>query len=504
MKNKKIPIIIGTMETGRLSNAFGPGSEMFYSKKGGLGDVIPVLSAGLINRGADVHIVMPNLKTQFMRENGVTKKEWVAKRHKVAPKNIHLIDSHYIGHLPHVYAGDTTLTAAIFQSKAASIIKTIRSQADGQGIYISNDWMTCGYLSAYLATRGTPILHMIHSVHTGYIKISDYYDTPMSDFRHNFYFKHGESDVIDSHATGIKNATYVGVVGNAFLHEILHDRFPEMVPPSVLGELRAKYVHGQTLFLPNGLYENMLPENQADIFKKFQGKYFTTETEDLVSAKKKNKLAFQKILKLNEDPDACLFFWPSRVDSFQKGIHLLEEIAIKFVRKHKNAQIAIVADPTNDRENHKEILTDISLDSSGQVCYYGFEKDLSNFGYSAADFILSAPSFEPYGFFIPQGLAAGSMIIVTNTGGGRDMVVDYKTDKLMGNGVHLKNHSSEALFEAMEKALKIHDFFLKKPEIYNNEIRRFMTEARKNQGSEKMIDGYMNILEIINGNKPIC
>lgn len=498
MKLKDVPIIIGTMESGYLSKKISPAANLFYSKKGGLGDVIPVLSQGLMERGLDVHIIMPNLESQFIREHGITKKDWMALRLKLPERNIHLIDSYHIEKLPHIYSGNKELTAAIFQAKAAPMVKTIRANAEGKGIFISNDWMTCGFLSAYLGTRGVPVLHMIHNIHTGHISLNDFYDVPLDDFKENFYYSDNDNSRIDSHATGIKNASYTGVVGEAFLQELISDSYPDLVPHAVLKEIKAKYQFGRALSLPNGLYNSMLPENQKELFDKFEGRLFTPETENLLECKKDNLKAFQQATGLNIDENATLLFWPSRLDSFQKGIDLLEETANEIIRNNKDVQIAIVADPSNEKEGHAERLTSIALGSSGQICYYRFNKDLSSFGYSAASIIIGAPTFEPYGYFIPQGLACGDLLVVSKVGGGRDMVKEYSETNNTGNGAHITEHSPAGFYKAVQRGVNIHRYFKRNPAIWEKEIRRFMIESRKSQGSKQMIDGYINVLEAIN------
>ena len=128
--------------------------------------------------------------------------------------------------------------------------------------------------------------------------------------------------------------------------ELYSDNYPDLVPESLLNELKIKYAHGRALSLPNGLYSNMLPENQQDLFEKFHGKIFSPDTKDLVAAKKANLVAFQEATQLNIDENATLLFWPSRLDSFQKGIDLLEETAAEILRSNPDVQIAVVADPS--------------------------------------------------------------------------------------------------------------------------------------------------------------
>ena len=68
--------------------------------------------------------------------------------------------------------------------------------------------------------------------------------------------------------------------------------------------------------------------------------------ENQAEKKRQNKVAFQKALGLREDPNAPLFYWPSRLDPIQKGPQLLTEIMYSIIHDYwdRDLQIAAVAD----------------------------------------------------------------------------------------------------------------------------------------------------------------
>ena len=88
--------------------------------------------------------------------------------------------------------------------------------------------------------------------------------------------------------------------------------------------------------------------------------------DPFMEAKKENLVEFQKRTGLQINPDAILFFWPSRLDPFQKGVELLEHIAQHFVTVNGDAQIAIVADGVGNDRTHVEILGRIACASNRQ------------------------------------------------------------------------------------------------------------------------------------------
>jgi glycogen synthase len=498
------PIIIGTPETGNLSTTVSLLGKELYSKRGGLGDVIPILA----NKIPDARILMPNFKNFFMEQNNMDVEQWNDLRHKTSTGQVHMIDSHYISQLKSPYDGDQARTAAIFQARSRTILKNIRSEHQKQLIYISNDWMTAGYLSAYLRKRNIPILHMIHNIHTQRIplKLFEELDVGVDEFKENFYIDREDHNCIDSNATGIKNADYVGIVSHSFLMEIVRGEFSDKIPASIREEIIAKYEKGRAIAMPNGLYEDLLPEHQQWLFDKYkeQGAVcFNPDTPDILESKIKNMIAFQKITQqkhydnsLKTDENATLLFWPSRFEEFQKGAELLVNTAWDFIQKNPDVQIAIVADPAVKGGDIDVNMRNMALNSD-RIFYTDFDKDLSKFGYSAASAVISAPVFEPYGFFIPQGLAAGALILVTNVGGGKEMVKEYNPISRTGNGIHIQEHSNDAFRLGLDEILLAHRHLKTNPELANKEIKRIMIEARQDRGTNSMIKGYVNIINTL-------
>lgn len=502
-KRKETPVVIGTMETGILPESMGGLADQVYSKRGGQGDFIPALAKGLIDRGLSTYVLMPNLKSQFHRHNGVTNKEQVAHRHGADPRHVLLVESHYIRNLEHPYAGDEAFTAAMFQSRAFPVVKTLRAQHEGNLVYVPNDYMPAGWLSAYLHTRGVPIVQVLHNVHDKEVPLYYYFDTPMSDFEHNFYMSETNQNALWSGTTGVKNARKVAVVSEAFKNELVEGWFPDKVPSHLREELRAKDALGDLVGIGNGLYDELLPEHQDDVFSQYAAlgaQQVSPATQDLVSAKKANLAAYQRASGLVVNPDATLFFWPSRLDGFQKGAKSLVETVGSFVQHNPSAQVAIVADPTNEKEDGLQAaLTNIALASRGQIAYHPFDDALSKFAYSAASVVVASPSFEPFGYFIPQGFAAGDLVLTSRVGGAKDMLKEYDSASNKGNGLFIDGLGSDAFYRGLEDVLRIHRSWQESPRLWNKKLHELGTYARDEWGLERMIDGYAKLIEEANG-----
>jgi glycogen synthase len=139
-----------------------------------------------------------------------------------------------------------------------------------------------------------------------------------------------------------------------------------------------------------------------------------------MEAKKENLVEFQKRTGLQINPDAILFFWPSRLDPFQKGVELLEHIAQHFVTVNGDAQIAVVADGVGNDRRHVEILGRIAYASNGKISYQPFSESLSMLGYAAANDVFGASLYEPCGQIDQIGNLFGTTATNRDTGGYHD------------------------------------------------------------------------------------
>src|SRR3972149_4691822 len=124
-------------------------------------------------------------------------------------------------------------------------------------------------------------------------------------------------------ATAIKNANLISFVGRRFLREIVDNHFADqaIIPHSVRNEIRIKYDHDSVLTILNAPARKMYPEYCEVLICKYGCE------DDVIAAKRENLVAFQKRTGLIINPEVILLYSPSRLDSSQKGIELLEAIA---------------------------------------------------------------------------------------------------------------------------------------------------------------------------------
>lgn len=502
-KKERTAVLMISPETGRLPEDMGALAKYITGKSGGQGEVISALCEGLSERGIDVHLVTLNLKRRFQKEARLDEENWRELRYKLDPDKIHLVSSAIFDDLQSAYAGNPLLNAAEFQKEIVNnIIKTVRAKSEGKLLIHSHDWMAGGAVTAYAKSRNIPVLHTIHNVFTGHIPLDMLFGIDLAKLGTNLYFseEYGKR-CIDSQSTAIKNATLINFVGEQFLKEIVDDYFIDriIIPPNVRNEVKAKYYAGSALSILNAPPLYMYPE-RCDFLPLKYG-----PDDDILEAKKVNKMEFQKKAGLLSDPDAILFFWPSRLDPTQKGVELLEDILQKFVIEHADVQIAIVADGVGNDRTHADILGRIAVASGGKITYQPFSEELSMLGYAAANDVFGASLYEPCGQIDQVGNLFGCTATNRDTGGYHDKIRELRL-KIMGapqdvgNGFLFRTYDSGGLWYALRNSVMFHRLSKR---IRERQIKRIMKEARERYDLRSMIAEYIRIYEKLNGGSPL-
>lgn len=502
-KTERTAVLLISPETGRLPDSMGNLARYISGKAGGLGEVVSALCEGLRGRGINCHLATMNLKKRFQGENNVDESAWREIRYKVDPDKVHLVSSSIFANLPCAYAGNSLLNAAEFQKEVVNnIIKTVRAKNSGRLILHSHDWMAGGVITAYAKARGCQVLHTVHNVHTGHIPMEMFFGVDVDSLAWNIYFseEYGRR-CIDSQATAIKSATLINFVGEKFLKEVIEDYFLDrsFIPPSVRQEVKAKHHLGQTLSIMNAVSPRLYPENCEYLVRRYD------HHNDVMAAKRDNLVAFQKKTGLVVDPHAILLYWPSRLDETQKGVALLEEIALKFVIENSDVQIAIVGNGVEGDRTHEEILGRIAWASGGKITYQRFREELSMLGYAAASDVFGASLYEPCGQIDQIGNLFGATATNRDTGGYHDKIeelrlTDDDASEDGGNGFLFKDYDPGGLWYGLSKSVQFHR---KSPEVRERQIRRIMREARKRYDLDTMVDSYVRLYETLNGGEPL-
>ena len=256
------------------------------------------------------------------------------------------------------------------------------------------------------------------------------------------------------------------------------------VEPQIRHELANKYYAGCGFGILNAPDPAFDPQTDKDLKQNYGPK-------DHAAAKRENKRFIQRNLGLIEDPEAPMFFWPSRLDPVQKGCQLLADVFYRMVSSwwDRNLEVVFVA---NGEYQHvfQDIVNHHGFHKRVAIC--DFSEQMEHLAYAASDFILMPSRFEPCG--LPQMIAPkyGALPVAHDTGGIHDTVRHLNPDADTGNGFVFKIFDAPGLFWAIEEAMRFHSL---PPQTRARQIRRIMTEAAETFTYEHSARQYIDLYE---------
>lgn len=490
---KRPRVLIVTPEITYLPSGMGNMAHRLNAKAGGLADVSASLVASLFDLGADVHVALPHYRRMFHVDVGqLISDELRVYKNRLPEARVHLAEDRCFYYRDTVYSSDSEVNPKLALAFSREVINNIIPTVQPDLIHC-NDWMT-GLIPAAARRMGIPCLFTVHNIHTHDLTLAQVEDSGIdaAEFWGNLYFKRApqsyeesrNTNLIDMQASGVFASHFINTVSPTFLREIVNG-WHDFIPPALRQEIRNKFNAGCAAGILNA--PDLRDDPRSDALIKYH-----YGSKDHAGAKKKNKVNFQRKLGLTEDPEAPLFFWPSRLDPIQKGPQLLTDILYKFLARHaqSNAQVAIVASGSYQRP-FCEILNFHNLYGRLAVC--DFEQALSKQGFAASDFTLVPSRFEPCGLPQMVGQLYGSLPVVHDTGGLHDTVehLECGSDAL-GNGFVFKVYDSFGLSWAMDRAM---DFYRQDSSIKEAQISRIMREAGQRFNHDVCAAAYIDIYE---------
>ena len=488
---KKPRILIVTPEITYLPEGMGNLAGKMSAKAGGMADVSASLVGALFDLGADVHVALPHYRRMFHEETGkLVADELRLYKSRMSSDRIHLAEDRCFYYRDRVYSqsGANPKLALAFQREVINhVIPEVRPD-----LIHCNDWMT-GLIPAAARRMGIPCLFTVHNIHTHKLTLAQVEDAGIdaAEFWQNLYlsrppynyFESRDTNPIDLQASGIFAAHFINTVSPTFLTEIVNG-WHSFIPDSIRAEIRGKYYAGCAYGILNAPDPTDNPATDDKI-------PFRYGPADHVEAKRKNKTAFQHALGLEENPDAPIFFWPSRLDPAQKGPQLLTDICYRFLDKYwrDGAQIAVVANGAFQRP-FCEIRDFHNI--GGRLAVHDFDGRLSQLGFAASDFMLMPSLFEPCGLPQMQAPIYGSLAVAHNTGGLHDTVEMLDVDSSTGNGFIFDTYDSNGLFWAMDQAMA---FWRRPADVRAREISRIMEESLRRFNHEACARQYIDMYE---------
>ncbi|OIN96151.1 MAG: glycogen synthase, partial [Deltaproteobacteria bacterium CG1_02_45_11] len=406
-------------------------------------------------------------------KTSVSDEEFETIQTKMPDDRVHLAEDRAFFYLHQVYAGHSLENIKISLSFQREVINNIVPRVRPDLIHC-NDWMT-GLLPAMARQIGIPALFTVHNIYTMRITLEQIEDRGIDAayFWHYLYYQHmaneyeetRETNSVDLLTSGIFAAHFVNTVSPTFLKEIVDNKH-DLIEPPIRQELINKWNAGCAYGILNAPDPSFNPATDKELYKKYPPKSH-------LAGKKTNKLYLQKHLGLIQDGKAPVFFWPSRLDTIQKGCQLLADILYQVVSRYweQNLQIIFVANG-EFQQHFRNIVAWHHFENRVSVC--NFNEKLARAAYAASDFVLMPSRFEPCG--LPQmiGPIYGALPVAHDTGGIHDTIVHMNVAENKGNGFLFNVHDSNGLLWAIDQAMQFYRLPLK---IKEQQIKRVMTES---------------------------
>jgi starch synthase/alpha-amylase len=485
-------ILIVTPEVTYLPDGMGNMANYLAAKAGGLADVSAALVSALYQQGADVHVAMPDYRSLYSDQlPDFLKKDFKMIRQVMPDDRVHLAEDRAFFYMHNVYSNYSWENMKIALAFQREVINNIVPRVRPDLIHC-NDWMT-GLIPAMSRQMGTPCLFTIHNIHTMKTFLSQIEDRGIDAayfWQHLFYENMAydyeetrEQNPVDLLASGVFAAHFVNTVSPTFLREIVEGRHSFVSQP-LKQELSNKYYADCALGILNAPDPSFNPVEDPALHRRYG-------PADHVAGKAANKHYLQNRLGLIPDPRAPVFFWPSRLDTIQKGCELLAAALYTIVSEFWQQHLQIVFVASGD---YKAVFRNIVgfHDFARRVAICDFNEDLARLAYGAADFIFMPSRFEPCG--LPQMIAPiyGALPVAHDTGGIHDTVTHLDIAGNSGNGFLFEVYDANGLEWATREAMR---FFNQPATIRAAQIERIMIQSAAAFNHAVTAQNYIDLYE---------
>lgn len=171
----------------------------------------------------------------------------------------------------------------------------------------------------------------------------------------------------------------------------------------------------------------------------------------MAKGKTEDKLALQRELGLNQDPNVMLVGVVGRL-TYQKGFYLMMEK----VQELANAPIQLAILGTGE-EPIQNAFRNMENSNKGKICFYqGYNEDLAHRIYAGSDLFLMPSLFEPCGLSQLCSLRYGTLPLVRETGGLKDTVNPYNEYDKSGNGFSFTNYNADEMMRTLYNAIDVY------------------------------------------------
>ena len=428
-----------------------------FSKTGGLGDVAGSLPAYIKNDDYDVRVILPKLSS--IPEEYQAKMKFV-KNYEVplgwrsqycglftlrrGGVMYYFIDNEYYFKRDNVYGDFDDGERVAFFSKA--VLETVRYIGANfmPDIIHCNDWHTAlipVFLHEhYINALGFDRIKTVFTIHN--LKFQGQYDKFITgdilglqnspagpQMIHDDAVNYMQGAVIYSDAVTTVSPTYAEEIKTVQYGEGLEGLFRsrDYKLSGIINGIDVKDIDPKT--------DKRIPFNYS--IKKLEGK-------------RECKLALQKELGFEQNPDIPLFAMVSRLTT-QKGANLLNDLLGELA--DRNMQLAVLG--TGDKEYENAFKSMAAYRPDKFAARIMFSEPLSRKFYAGADAFLMPSHFEPCGLAQMMAMRYGTLPIVRETGGLKDTVDGYWDCGDAATGFSFRDFDVNGLRNAIDCALDL-------------------------------------------------
>ena len=455
------------------------GSECYpFVKTGGLGDVMYALPKALVAQNCDVKVILPRYKCIPQKY-----------QEKMVYRGAFHMDlcadgrTYYVGIMEYVWDGvvydfidneeffsvgkpytnliDDIPKYCYFSKAALAALNYMDWIPD---VIHCHDWQA-GLVPVYLRTMfdNTPIARAKVMITIHNLKFQGIYNIPtikywsgLPDYVFNKdALKQGYDDA-NMFKGGLAYSNVITTVSGTYAQEIQTPFYGENL------DAHLRYHSGKLHGIVNGIDYGMWDPSTD---KLLAAPYDVT---DVIEKKKKNKLAMQESLGLEQDENKFVIGLISRLTD-QKGLDLVNAIVPQLM--DGNTQVVVLG--TGDAV-YEDSFRYYENAYKGSFCaYIAYDESLAHGIYAGSDAFFVPSRFEPCGLTQLIAMHYGTVPIVRETGGLKDTVEPFNQYTGEGNGFTFDRYESGLLLDATNRAKTL---FFEHREAWDNMVVRNMNK----------------------------
>ena len=465
------------------------GSECYpFVKTGGLGDVMYALPKALIKQNCDVKVILPRYKCipqkyqEKMIYRGAFHMDLCADGR-----------TYYVGIMEYVWDGvvydfidneeffsegkpytnlvDDIPKYCYFGKAALAALNYMDWIPD---VIHCHDWQA-GLVPVYLRTMfdNTPIARAKVMITIHNLRFQGIYNIPtikywsgLPDYVFNKdALKQGYEDA-NMFKGGLAYANMITTVSGTYAQEIQTPYYGENL------DAHLRYHSGKLHGIVNGIDYGMW-DPATD--KLLAAPY---DVSNVIEMKKKNKLAMQESLGLEQDESKFVIGLISRLTD-QKGLDLVNAIVPQLM--DGNTQVVVLG--TGDAV-YEDSFRYYENAYKGSFCaYIAYDESLAHGIYAGADAFFVPSRFEPCGLTQLIAMHYGTVPIVRETGGLKDTVEPFNQYTGEGNGFTFDRYESGLLLDATNRAKTL---YFEYREAWDAMVQRNMNKDVSWEASAKL------------------